>query len=502
MAENDILVPRENAAGGFDERVLAPADIGAVASTDARLTDARTPTSHTHGNLSNAGAIGTTSGLPVKTGTSGVLEAGAFGTAAGQFAEGNHTHSPSSLGAAPAVNVIELTPSPGSTTITTSQLPARGIAFIEGGGSFTVNLPTPDKRQSGLTFSIKVEHEGASGDVFITVVHNASDLLTSYELDEDESSLDFLWDGYRWTYSSANWLYSYPNRRLIIPPLSGTLGLAEPSDSTFRIVGSSDATKKVAFEVDGLTAATTRTLTVPNANITLENTGHAAKHATGGTDAMTAFSIGGESLYVGVSLTVFGATTISAGRAQIYTLNVFSASTITFPTTGTELGDRLVIRGGSPVLATATMSATGVSDTITREGQQLSYVYQNVGGALRWVRLLVDDHDAAAVTTGTFANARINFAAPAAIGNTTPNTIAGTELALHDGSDTGTFVASGNLTDDRTYDLPDRSGTMVVSDTSAGSGSDVVNNIVSLTQAEYDAIGSPDAATLFLITDP
>ena len=46
MAENDILVPRENAAGGFDERVLTAADIGAVASNDARLTDARTPTAH------------------------------------------------------------------------------------------------------------------------------------------------------------------------------------------------------------------------------------------------------------------------------------------------------------------------------------------------------------------------------------------------------------------------------------------------------------------------
>jgi hypothetical protein len=30
----------------------------------------------------------------------------------------------------------------------------------------------------------------------------------------------------------------------------------------------------------------------------------------------------------------------------------------------------------------------------------------------------------------------------------------------------------------------------------------VVNNIVSLTTAEYAAIGSPDAATLILITDP
>jgi hypothetical protein len=54
----------------------------------------------------------------------------------------------------------------------------------------------------------------------------------------------------------------------------------------------------------------------------------------------------------------------------------------------------------------------------------------------------------------------------------------------------------------RTLTAADRSGVNVVSDTSAGSGSDVVNNIVSLTTAEYAAIGSPDAATLYLITDP
>lgn len=59
---------------------------------DSRLSDARTPTAHTHGNLSNAGAIGTASGAPIITGTSGVLQAGAFGTTAGTFAEGNHSH--------------------------------------------------------------------------------------------------------------------------------------------------------------------------------------------------------------------------------------------------------------------------------------------------------------------------------------------------------------------------------------------------------------------------
>jgi hypothetical protein len=51
--------------------------------------DSRSPTSHTHGNLTNAGAIGTTANLPLRTGTSGVIEAGSFGTSAGSFCAGD-----------------------------------------------------------------------------------------------------------------------------------------------------------------------------------------------------------------------------------------------------------------------------------------------------------------------------------------------------------------------------------------------------------------------------
>jgi hypothetical protein len=80
-----------------------------VLTTDSRLTNARTPTAHTHGNLTNAGAIGTTSGVPIITTTSGVLAAGTFGTAAGSFCQGNdsrlsdartpttHTHTASQI---------------------------------------------------------------------------------------------------------------------------------------------------------------------------------------------------------------------------------------------------------------------------------------------------------------------------------------------------------------------------------------------------------------------
>jgi hypothetical protein len=53
------------------------ADVGAAAS------------GHVHGNITNAGAIGSVSGVPIITGTSGVLQAGSFGTASGTFAQGN-----------------------------------------------------------------------------------------------------------------------------------------------------------------------------------------------------------------------------------------------------------------------------------------------------------------------------------------------------------------------------------------------------------------------------
>lgn len=42
-------------------------------------------------------------------------------------------------------------------------------------------------------------------------------------------------------------------------------------DGSFKIVGSGDATKKAKFEVDGITTATERTVTLPDADITLAN---------------------------------------------------------------------------------------------------------------------------------------------------------------------------------------------------------------------------------------
>jgi hypothetical protein len=71
-----------------DPEDLSASSVRTLLNTD-QVTDARTPLSHTHGNITNDGKVGTTANLPLKTGTNGVVEAGSFGTSAGSFCEGN-----------------------------------------------------------------------------------------------------------------------------------------------------------------------------------------------------------------------------------------------------------------------------------------------------------------------------------------------------------------------------------------------------------------------------
>ena len=47
------------------------------------------PSSHTHGNITNDGKVGTTANKPLITGTGGVVQAGSFGNSANTFCEGN-----------------------------------------------------------------------------------------------------------------------------------------------------------------------------------------------------------------------------------------------------------------------------------------------------------------------------------------------------------------------------------------------------------------------------
>jgi hypothetical protein len=83
------LMSFTNAGAASIPGTLTVGGTAVVVSSDPRLSDARSPLSHAHGNITNAGAIGTTASLPIITTTSGVLTTGAFGTASGSFCQGN-----------------------------------------------------------------------------------------------------------------------------------------------------------------------------------------------------------------------------------------------------------------------------------------------------------------------------------------------------------------------------------------------------------------------------
>jgi hypothetical protein len=50
---------------------------------------------------------------------------------------------------------------------------------------------------------------------------------------------------------------------------TGSAGSSTPSDGTFRIQDNSDATKEIAFEASGISTGTTRTITMPDSDVTL-----------------------------------------------------------------------------------------------------------------------------------------------------------------------------------------------------------------------------------------
>jgi hypothetical protein len=62
---------------------------------------------------------------------------------------------------------------------------------------------------------------------------------------------------------------------------TGAEGSSTPSDATFRIQDNSDATKQIAFQASGISTGTTRTLTMPDSDVTL----------TGGTHASNGFAV-------------------------------------------------------------------------------------------------------------------------------------------------------------------------------------------------------------------
>ena len=87
-------------------------------------------------------------------------------------------------------------------------------------------------------------------------------------------------------------------------------------------------------------------------------------------------------------------------------------------------------------------------------------------------------------------------------GNNFDGTAALTQViaSTYGGTGNGFTKFSGATSTEKTYTVLDATCTIPCSSTTGVTGADAVTNIMSLTQAEYNAIGAPNASTLYVIT--
>lgn len=126
------------------------------------------------------------------------------------------------------------------------------------------------------------------------------------------------------------------NKTLTSPVINGgTLNFPaiNARDNTFVIVGSADASKRLFFEVDGFTTATDRTVTVPDANLTMVGL------AT--SQALTNKTYNGNTWTAGTgTLTIAAAKTFTSNNTLI--LNGTDGASISF-----GLGGTVIYNGGA-----------------------------------------------------------------------------------------------------------------------------------------------------------
>jgi hypothetical protein len=123
-----------------------------------------------------------------------------------------------------------------------------------------------------------------------------------------------------------------------------SLGLLTPDnpsapilkDSNFRVSGSADKTKRVAFEVDGLTAGTTRTLIIPDASGTIATVETLPTTQTSRIQPIAA-SVSSDALTLTLNPTVLDFRSPTLGSGAVNTRTVASAITLVV-SSGSTLG--------------------------------------------------------------------------------------------------------------------------------------------------------------------
>lgn len=151
-------------------------------------------------------------------------------------------------------------------------------------------------------------------------------------------------------------------------------------DNVFRIKDNGDTSKKVAFEVSGVTTATTRTLTVPNADTTIVGTGT--------TDTLTNKTLTSSTNHVNAEALFSATTTVNVSSAtaptsgQVLTATSGTAATWQTPSSSGATIRKQTTGGGTTFGDSTTISAPVMAiGRITIPASTTQTVTINIGGS-------------------------------------------------------------------------------------------------------------------------
>jgi hypothetical protein len=246
-----------------------------------------------------------------------------------------------------------------------------------------VILPTLGAAATGKV-TVRVNEFEDPSDDFVQIVLDDDTAIfpaSGYTEFDPGEELTFRWNNGRWDMDLRPNPSATTAVSIFKPNASGTLGLSEPSDSTFRIVGSSDATKKVAFEVDGLTTATVRTLTVPDASGTLALTSLVGTPA----ELVIACSDETSNLTTGTAKVTFRmpyAMTLSSVRASVNTAPTGSTLIVDINEGGSTILSTKLSIDASELTSTTAATAAVISDTALADDAEITIDIDQIGSTI------------------------------------------------------------------------------------------------------------------------
>jgi len=227
--------------------------------------------------------------------------------------------------------------------------------------------------------------------------------------------------------------------------IANTTGVFSIDDTKFTLQDNADTTKKALFELSGITTATTRTYTLPNATGTLATLANTSQTFTGSTSFVPATNSG--------TITIGGIPqtgTITVDRSQAtHTLDVGvgptlsgSTKTINFGTAGVS-GSITSINIGSAV--SGAITTTAISGNFTVQG-----VTVGLGGGAVSTNTAVGASALAANTTGTNNTAGGSGALALNVGGASNTAFGNTSLGSNLSGNGNTALGDGTLFSNQT----------------------------------------------------